>query len=69
MLYKLKSNRDTFGFDVSSGGSSGGSDGGHSSRLLVRETLVGHLYTVSVVVDGLFRFLIQIGEVSAGRLR
>ncbi len=68
MLYKLKSIRDTFGFDVSRGGSTSGSDNSHSSRLLVCETLVGHLYAVCVVVDGLLRFLVQIGEVSAGHL-
>ncbi len=56
MLYKLKS--ISFSFDVSRGSSNGGSDDGHSSRLLVRETLVGHLYVVRVVVDGLLRFLI-----------
>jgi hypothetical protein len=69
MLYKLKSIRDTFGFDVSRGGSTSGSDNSHSITLLVSETLVGHLYAVHVVLDGLLRCLIQIGEVSAGHLR
>jgi hypothetical protein len=66
MLYEFKSIRDTFSFDVSGGSSNGGSDDSHGSRLFVCETLVGHLHTVLVVVDGLLRFLIQIGEVSAG---
>ncbi len=69
MLYELKSIRDTFSFDVSGGSSTSGSDESHSSRLLVREVLVGHLHTVHVVIDGLLRFLIQISEVSAGHLR
>ncbi len=58
VLNKFEGIANTFCFDVSWGSSSSGSDGSHSSRLLVRETFVGHLDAVHVVVNRFLSFFI-----------
>ncbi len=40
----------------------------HGGRLVVNEMLVGHLYMVGVVVDGLIRLLCEVCEVGASSL-
>ncbi len=54
VLDKLQSIVNAFCFDISLRGSRGDgvSDRGHGGGLHVREALVGHLHTISVVVDG-----------------
>ncbi len=70
MLDELQSVINAFGFDLGLRGSrgDGGADRGHGGGLRVREALVGHLYTVSVVVDALIWLLVQISEICAGCL-
>ncbi len=66
MLYEFEGIRDAFGFNVGWIRTDSGSDGSHSSRLLVCKTLVGHLDAIRVVINGLLRFLVQIGEIRTG---
>ena len=67
MFNELEGVRNVFGLGFGDGGSCG-SDDGHGGWLVVGRTLVGRLDPIDIIVDGLLRFLIQIGEVGAGGL-
>ncbi len=55
VLNKFEGVRNAFGFDLGLGSSDSNStsDSSHSNGFLIRETFVGHLNPIGVVVDGL----------------
>ncbi len=70
MLDELEGVINAFRFDLGFCGArgDGASDRAHGGGFRVRETLVGHLHAVGVIVDAFIWFLVQISEVGAGCL-